>query len=108
MLFFFQSVGDHRALHSFPTRRSSDLTSIAPPLRITLPVPPRVCTPLKLRAPKFMGRLTVPPASVRPERSEEHTSELQSRPQLVCRPLRGKKKRVTKPGARVNRLTPTV
>src|SRR3989442_7736602 len=27
-------------------------------------------------------------------RSEEHTSELQSRPHLVCRPLLGKKKRI--------------
>src|SRR5438477_4163780 len=25
MLFFFQGYGDHRDLHSFPTRRSSDL-----------------------------------------------------------------------------------
>src|SRR6266511_1069990 len=27
--FFFYGYGDHRALHSFPTRRSSDLTQLA-------------------------------------------------------------------------------
>src|ERR1051326_230393 len=27
--FFFQSYGDHRDLHSFPTRRSSDLNAAA-------------------------------------------------------------------------------
>src|SRR5262249_60336831 len=27
LLFFFHSYGDHRDLHSFPTRRSSDLLS---------------------------------------------------------------------------------
>src|SRR5690606_41625933 len=27
LLFFFYCPGDHRALHSFPTRRSSDLSS---------------------------------------------------------------------------------
>src|SRR3989442_10062521 len=30
--------------------------------------------------------------ALKPERSEEHTSELQSRPHLVCRPLVEKKK----------------
>src|SRR5207302_10028978 len=30
-LFFFSSPGHHPAPHSFPTRRSSDLTSRAPP-----------------------------------------------------------------------------
>src|SRR5215813_13090987 len=40
--------------------------------------------------------LTRPPASTEPswiDRSEEHTSELQSRPHLVCRLLLEKKKR---------------
>src|SRR3712207_7280171 len=41
-----------------------------------------------------VGRLTVSVAKVRPfiERSEEHTSELQSRQYLVCRLLLEKKK----------------
>src|SRR6266699_4034845 len=33
------------------------------------------------------------PAGARPDRSEEHTSELQSRPHLVCRLLLEKKKK---------------
>src|SRR5438034_11583679 len=28
LFFFFQSYGDHRDLHSFPTRRSSDLLAL--------------------------------------------------------------------------------
>src|SRR3712207_7575004 len=36
-----------------------------------------------------------PPGDLRPERSEEHTSELQSRQYLVCRLLLEKKKKNT-------------
>src|SRR3712207_8841578 len=44
-----------------------------------------------------LGRGLPPPAPVRQERrrSEEHTSELQSRQYLVCRLLLEKKKRIT-------------
>src|SRR6516165_11246717 len=70
--FFFYCSRDHRDLHSFPTRRSSDLTArIAPAVR---PVPP---TPLSSRSP----------VNVAMTRSEEHTSELQSQSNLVCRLL---------------------
>src|SRR5690625_6865750 len=85
-LFSFCRTFHHRCLHSFPTRRSSDLSG-----------PRSVC-----------GRVPRPPASMtcprtvldswRPwmivrnrERSEEHTSELQSRGHLVCRLLLEKK-----------------
>src|SRR5436309_15297332 len=77
--FFFQENADIRHLHSFPTRRSSDLVN--------------------------GGRLTHYPGdyqyyldktaadSARTAlRSEEHTSELQSRENLVCRLLLEKKK----------------
>src|SRR5437870_13133404 len=40
--------------------------------------------------------LTIPRAEVREVRSEEHTSELQSRGHLVCRLLLEKKKKTTK------------
>src|SRR2546427_9702439 len=41
-----------------------------------------------------------PPASLRiPKRSEEHTSELQSQSNLVCRLLLEKKKKITRPQA---------
>src|SRR5207302_8423555 len=66
----------HRDLHSFPTRRSSDLAQGA-----------RATYHFELTAPG--GRRTgTRPA---PARSEEHTSELQSRENLVCRLLLEKK-----------------
>src|SRR5437773_898872 len=69
----------HRNLHSFPTRRSSDLS------RRGLVLPDRR-SPLvnwRARGPRF------------PIRSEEHTSELQSHHDLVCRLLLEKKNRYT-------------
>src|SRR3989442_7223129 len=42
----------------------------------------------------FCDRRSIPGARSRRERSEEHTSELQSRPHLVCRLLLEKKKRI--------------
>src|SRR5438874_5313509 len=69
---FFSGRGDHRDLHSFPTRRSSDLAG-----RDLASAPGGNGLPYRLRhAP----------------RSEEHTSELQSRRELVCRLLLEKKK----------------
>src|SRR5438445_3109885 len=72
--FFFSLYGSPEYLHSFPTRRSSDL----------------LCVPVQGAA--------IPPGpdgGARPRaqiRSEEHTSELQSRQYLVCRLLLEKKK----------------
>src|SRR3990172_8513717 len=68
--FFFKGSGDHRNLHSFPTRRSSDLL-IAYRLRSRerkRPTTFGTCQPIEQTA-----------------RSEEHTSELQSPLHLVCR-----------------------
>src|SRR5439155_22725395 len=71
LVFCFQWYGDHLNLHSFPTRRSSDLP---------LPTPTRGC-----------GRRRSFARPTRRSRSEEHTSELQSRGHLVCRRLLEKK-----------------
>src|SRR5699024_12550858 len=77
VFFFFYCSGDHRDLHSFPTRRSSDL---------------------RWRSSHHdMKRLPAAVSAARPcvrqnARSEEHTSELQSRFDLVCRLLLEKKK----------------
>src|SRR5437660_8910697 len=83
LFLFFKVVVDHRDLHSFPTRRSSDLEEQAPG-----------ATPVPARDP--MLELTPVEAAVRAHqgetRSEEHTSELQSRGHLVCRLLLEKKK----------------
>src|SRR5262245_64733884 len=83
-LIFCDCYADHRDLHSFPTRRSSDLT----PYRWgeTGRIP---CRAARRR------RDTQAPAR-RPYRSEEHTSELQSLRHLVCRLLLEKKKKIQK------------
>src|SRR5437762_8043414 len=87
-LFFFQISDDHPDLHSFPTRRSSDLCRdrTARNRRVA-----RRCRQSALE-------LQVRPESRRRsrlcrtgERSEEHTSELQSPMYLVCRLLLEKK-----------------
>src|SRR5439155_25124070 len=75
--FFSSWIADHRDLHSFPTRRSSDL----PAARRALS-----------RSGHFRRRAVGNDARVRLGfRSEEHTSELQSRGHLVCRLLLEKK-----------------
>src|SRR5690554_7951592 len=76
-VFFFYCYGDHRDLHSFPTRRSSDLPRRRHPHR---------------RCPTARCSTVVASSSASRGRSEEHTSELQSRPHLVCRLLLEKKK----------------
>src|SRR5690606_40029235 len=98
--------GPDRALHSFPTRRSSDLSfgrsaTFWPNRRSTArdtERPGRDC------AGKAFARASVgssgscgrtasllPRGQVECLRSEEHTSELQSRENLVCRLLLEKK-----------------
>src|SRR5207249_9847872 len=79
---------DHRALPSFPTRRSSDLPPAgcccsAPgvaPGRGNAPVNLRIDLALESRNSRTTSEI------------EEHTSELQSRFDLVCRLLLEKKK----------------
>src|SRR5690349_23420939 len=83
---FFTSSADHRDLHSFPTRRSSDL-SAHPAARRT---PRRGPRPGRTPGAAPAGRRPAWPRGAR--RSEEHTSELQSRRDLVCRLLLEKKK----------------
>src|SRR5438309_8368885 len=82
---FFQCSGDHRDLHSFPTRRSSDLAvrsrSTGQPWR---------------ENGKLVWTDTSNPKVQEYDiaRSEEHTSELQSQFHLVCRLLLEKKKSI--------------
>src|SRR5207244_12879858 len=82
---FFSWYLAPRVLHSFPTRRSSDLrVSVAP----VTSGPPR--KNIMIHGP-MTG--TWPATSVPTlVRSEEHTSELQSPDHLVCRLLLEKKK----------------
>src|SRR5262245_63598798 len=85
--FFVSPSAAHRHLHSFPTRRSSDLHVAH---RCTVPgqgellprfrdIPHR-----RFGMSRNLGR----------SRSEEHTSELQSLRHLVCRLLLEKKKQI--------------
>src|SRR5206468_10887178 len=102
--FFFYYSGNHRYLHSFPTRRSSDLTTGSGCIRacstsVRCTLSPRTC--LLFRCPRNPGQLSLPLlmrplchtlkprwlSSARLERSEEHKSELQSRSEIVSRLL---------------------
>src|SRR5438067_4966873 len=82
-LFFFQCSDDLRDLHSFPTRRSSDLKDFW----ITKTV----------STVESNNRSATPTYGEAKYRSEEHTSELQSRFDLVCRLLLEKKKGYSHP-----------
>src|SRR5690349_23004654 len=94
LFFFFYCYADHRDLHSFPTRRSSDLE-----------IPSRCrcscarCSTISRVLKPFPASAISGWCSAHAARSEEHTSELQSRRDLVCRLLLEKKKKTktTKP-----------
>src|SRR5205085_11543681 len=97
-----------RHLHSFPTRRSSDLTpsirlSLSKPavtaavraVRSRISVPNRFGPPVGFpitRTGALVSVTVTVPLPVPSRRSEEHTSELQSQSNLVCRLLLEKKK----------------
>src|SRR5207247_11099429 len=102
---FLYSTPHPRALPSFPTRRSSDLTT-DPVEVIRIPVQARRSLPPALHPQpislspglaNLVRRHGKPgPLSMDTSRSEEHTSELQSRVDLVCRLLLEKKKQQKK------------
>src|SRR5699024_12275073 len=90
------SSPDLPLLHPFPTRRSSDLHPAGPgPVcgRAGRLVALVACIDVSLVGPGLLGvRPHAPPVGTGALRSEEHTSELQSRFDLVCRLLLEKKK----------------
>src|SRR5690606_42054253 len=99
----FQPPDPPRHLPSFPTRRSSDL--LFPAARLagwSLPVALPAATDsdgyirLDWVAPSDSGLLLSLDVRGDAPRSEEHTSELQSRENLVCRLLLEKKKNKTR------------
>src|SRR3712207_8745024 len=102
MNLFFDCDGGHRDVHSCPTRRSADLRTVT----VEKIVPQGGTWAVTAAATPFR-RITVRVSftengRARPlaeasrivchARSEEHTSELQSRQYLVCRLLLEKKK----------------
>src|SRR5439155_12973309 len=95
---FFKRSGPLRDLHSFPTRRSSDLARCGMTSRV-VSLSVVLLAVAGTASAQSIPIQTVPlvPADqfdIFPSltRSEEHTSELQSRGHLVCRPLLEKKK----------------
>src|SRR5262245_65781045 len=107
ILFFFYRYGHHRNLHSFPTRRSSDLNwrQIWRTALLTVTVAGGDRSPV-LRSRSRQATMSAKPSRLpakrillaedddsmrgfleRALRSEEHTSELQSLRHLVCRLL---------------------
>src|SRR5690606_40408707 len=96
--FFLHPAADHRDLHSFPTRRSSDLPPTQRPTPFALPVCSTLCASTSwVGQPRANTTSCAGWATIKSRqaavRSEEHTSELQSRENLVCRLLLEKKKR---------------
>src|SRR5690606_41926331 len=99
---FFSCYGDHPDLHSFPTRRSSDLEPLVADRQAIAEAPSQRVVMNDIAVPNAPGvvhqrlqRLIVfvaPITALLPYRSEEHSSELQSRENLVCRLLLEKKK----------------
>src|SRR5207253_10871122 len=105
-VYFFYASGALLDLHSFPTRRSSDLCAEAA-RGVDGPVGDRTRIP-RARAQSLANGRTLTASTARGHardqrerivtmpsrfsRSEEHTSELQSRGHLVCRLLLEKKK----------------
>src|SRR5699024_12386606 len=94
--FYFYFHGTHRPLLSFPTRRSSDLASVSASAFATASVP---CAkfgiskqPIGPFHTTVLASFTASQKIFSVSRSEEHTSELQSRFDLVCRLLLEKKK----------------
>src|SRR5207302_4761868 len=108
LLFFFSWFLEHRVLHSFPTRRSSDLHFVCARrargrdricARSRLAGTRERDSPIAGRGSNGIGgdcrRRNRSGSRSRVPRSEEHTSELQSRENLVCRLLLEKKKKKT-------------
>src|SRR5438105_9379205 len=91
--FFFSCSCALRDPHSFPTRRSSDLYATASAAMKSRPLQ-SASSAAASTAPRLSLGWHVP--SERQSRSEEHTSELQSRVDLVCRLLLEKKKNKNK------------
>src|SRR5437773_11941442 len=94
--YYFTYYHHHRDLHSFPTRRSSDLTTrFGEPRNLAIQISDNgKVGSIVYEVPDISlveGKKDV--RNLVNNRSEEHTSELQSHHDLVCRLLLEKKKK---------------
>src|SRR5439155_14202717 len=89
---FLPRSGHHRDLHSFPTRRSSDLGVDGTSMSKGGPRSGNHGFRSGERSDTTSDSRAMTTSSDASSRSEEHTSELQSRGHLVCRLLLEKKK----------------
>src|SRR5207247_9922774 len=98
LVIFLHSTSAHPVLRSFPTRRSSDLLfvhgvhSISSAADAARALKPFAGAYAELLFGIGLLGASLLAAAILPIRSEEHTSELQSRVDLVCRLLLEKKK----------------
>src|SRR5205807_6066925 len=105
LMLVFRGYGHHRDLHSFPTRRSSDLSLPNDPVAAVRKIATSrrrlkfrgitIQCALSLRKSAMDLAMSFIIADSEPSfstRSEEHTSELQSPCNLVCRLLHQKHK----------------
>src|SRR5256885_8538770 len=88
--FFFNDTATTEIYTLSPTRRSSDLVAVGAFMNRSVPVAQPSSDTVTF-APQSLGT-TSPAQTVTVTRSEEHTSELQSPCNLVCRLLLEKKK----------------
>src|SRR5690606_41951699 len=96
LYFFFYLCDDPRNLHSFPTRRSSDLNILISRASLKASTSSSsidLSLSLKMAALLIKTSILFVFSFTCAKRSEEHTSELQSRENLVCRLLLEKKKK---------------
>src|SRR5205085_12273617 len=75
----------HRAPHSFPTRRSSDLSAPTTSSGSCVATTAAPSASHRATSTSRSWRLSRSTATPRNTRSEEHTAELQSQSKLVCR-----------------------
>src|SRR5438874_10761111 len=105
-MFFCRSYGAHHGLPSFPTRRSSDLLAVVLKTGGTAERDDRRRCVVIRDGDSATGVAREAVTSAVVIRSEEHTSELQSRRDLVCRLLLEKKKEQTSTEATTPRSPP--
>src|SRR5947207_4577861 len=104
--FLFYCYGAHRDLHSFPTRRSSDLFLVLRNSEYAILKWFGSIEQVEGAPGLDLPDLDCAAVEVGEVRSEEHTSELQSHSDLVCRLLLEKKKTQTADTTDVLRISP--